>query len=223
MGLFPSSLNKDKKESFTRNAANTNITNDIYYDRDGNTVLEIENDQPDRYFDVISENGNWLVTNERNSAPKKRGISAVRSPLWDGVDNSLNITDPFWGGTEYQLGKVLENRLLYTSYALRNKSVALNDVNPTRLKLPFGNLKVNTKLAFKTVKALKIGGAALGVVGIGMSTTELFDGISRGDKSAILKGSLGIVAGVIGFAGPVGLGVSVAYALFVEPRLFPDE
>ena len=84
-------------------------------------------------------------------------------------------------------------------------------------------MKVNTKLAFKTVKALKIGGAVLGGLGIGMSITELFDGIYRGDNSAMLKGGLGIVAGVLGFAGPVGLGVSVAYTLFVEPRLFPDE
>jgi hypothetical protein len=56
-----------------------------------------------------------------------------------------------------------------------------------------------------------------------MSGTELVDGILRGDNRTMLKGGLGIVAGVLGFAGPVGLGVSVAYTLFVEPRLFPDE
>jgi hypothetical protein len=127
-----------------------------------------------------------------------------------GLDYLLNpVVDFTIGGLNYQLGRALDKRLAYdfTRPSHEGWLRAPAKVPPTSFKVPGGRNNVPTSIVNGAANTLKVGGAALGMVGVGMTGYEIY----TGEKNLIGEGGLDLVMGGIAFIPGGGWIVSGAY------------
>lgn len=115
------------------------------------------------------------------------------SDLWNSSSNYMTGIGMAVDGAAFSLGRALDKRLAYSA---RNPSWGQwasksLPVGPTRI----GGFNVPTGLAKGAANTLKVGGAVLGVIGVGMTGYEIY----TGQKSLIGEGGLDLFMGGVAF------------------------
>jgi RHS repeat-associated protein len=231
-GLFRKDVNEKSEDTYMPKFDNNAYMDDHYYDPNGNLVVVIPNDDPDKYYDVVDDGrGHWFVTGER-SGPPNRNSSPVYSNHWESVNSYMNYADVFEFSASAYLGAALTDRLKYVSgYKGQPASDWLKGVGKTKLPLPspLASKYVSTKAVYGLSKTLKIAGRTLGGLGVIMSTTEAVTGYLNGDRNTMNKGIAGTIVGgltVIGIGvlgGPVVAAGSILYFTVIEPIIFESD
>jgi hypothetical protein len=164
-----------------------------------------KNQSPDLqvWVNPDSENFGVGIKTQTQGGPPPFAFSPG-SDSWNAASNYMTGIGMAIDGTAFNLGRALDKRLAYSP---RNASFGQwatksLPVGPTRML----GFNVSTGLAKSTATTLKVGGAALGAFGLGMTAVEYFNGNVSG-----FEATTDAVFGVIGFLGPVGAGVSILY------------
>ena len=143
-----------------------------------------------------------------SGAPPSTGYSRSGfgfADVWSSVENfnrTIKPPDPFdWfaGALEYNMGNILKDRAKYGRVS-----------NPVIVKTPVLNVSTSAKVLRTTGTALRVFGGATAAMSL-LDTSARWRSGEIGNGRAALETSLSIV----GFMGPVGLGVSIVGSLGV--------
>ncbi len=124
---------------------------------------------------------------------------------WESANNWMNGAGFVIGGASFQLSRVIDNRMVYsgtqvwTGARIQPRSITF--------RTPVGGITTTTAFARNLSTTLKVGGAALGVVGAGMTIME----ITSGQKNLVGEGGLDLVMGAVGFIPGWGWAASGLY------------
>ncbi|MGB5979293.1 MAG: hypothetical protein WBG62_17905, partial [Cyclobacteriaceae bacterium] len=127
------------------------------------------------------------------------------SDVWNAVSNAGNGLGFITGGVSYSLGKKLDKILLYEFSEASYKSWKSNPAEVPSVR--FGKLNLSAGAAKNIASGLKVGGTALGIVGMGMTGYEIY----TGEKNLLGEGGLDLIMGGVAFIPGGGWLVSGAY------------
>lgn len=105
---------------------------------------------------------------------------------------------------EYSAGRALSRTLAYSNTGSLNNAAKATSV---LFKLPKGGVYLPTGFVSGATKAFKVGGAATGVLGLGMTGYEIY----TGQKSFVGEGGIDLIMGGVAFIPGGGWVVSGAY------------
>jgi RHS repeat-associated protein len=172
---------------------------------------------------TASKSGKNGSANNRNDSDAKEGKSDKQESLISKIDNIFDRLEPTLGGSEYRVGKGLEQRLAYFSAQSKYLNADLQKLPDVNIRLSVGKfsptiatIKVSTKTALRTAKFFKGVGVVSAVVG-GIKAIEDFN------DGKYLKAGLGVAFTVAGFFPGVGWAASAAWGLYGEDYFFPDD
>jgi RHS repeat-associated protein len=124
------------------------------------------------------------------------------SDTWDKTSNYMTGIGMAIDGAAYRLGASIDKRLAYnfTKAFHEGPGVKIPPIN-------FKGFNIPTGFAKGAANTLKVGGAALGIVGLGMTGYEIY----TGEKSLVGEGGLDLIMGGVAFIPGGGWIVSGAY------------
>ncbi|MFV0269472.1 MAG: hypothetical protein ACK5HT_20300 [Draconibacterium sp.] len=125
----------------------------------------------------------------------------VGGDTWNSTSNHLNGAGFTVAGAEYSGSRALSRTMKYVSSASKT--------TPTEVmfKVPGGSVYASTRFVSNATKVLKVGGAATGVLGVGMTGYEIY----TGQKSLMGEEGLDLIMGGVAFIPGGGWIVSGAY------------
>jgi RHS repeat-associated protein len=140
-----------------------------------------------------------MVNQGRYEAQSQGGF--VGGDTWNSTSNHLNGAGFTAAGAEYSGSRALSRTMKYVSTASKT--------TPTEVmfKVPGGSVYASTRFVSNATKVLKVGGAATGVPGFGMTGYEIY----TGQKSLMGEGGLDLIMGGVAFIPGGGWIVSGAY------------
>jgi len=124
------------------------------------------------------------------------------SDFWSTTSNTLNGVSFVVGGASESLGRTIHARAEVRNMAGWNKTTG-GSLNKVLIK----GVPVSRSVLNGTAQTLKVGGAALGFVGLGMTGYEIYSG----QKSLVGEGGLDLIMGGVAFIPGGGWIVSGAY------------
>ncbi|NOT76439.1 MAG: hypothetical protein HOP08_16045 [Cyclobacteriaceae bacterium] len=148
---------------------------------------------------------NDFIKQTQGNEPPSFGFSQG-SDSWNTLSNYMTGIGMAVDGAAFSLGRALDKRLAYefTKTGYQGFSVKTPSMN---FRTPFGAVRASTGFVKGAANTLKVGGAVLGVIGVGMTGYEIY----TGQKSLIGEGGLDLFMGGVAFYPVVGWGVSGAY------------
>jgi|GEM_PF-1896249 len=141
----------------------------------------------------------WMANSRAGLASSQGGF--VGGDTWNSTSNHLNGAGFTAAGAEYSGSRALTRTMKYVSTASKT--------TPTEVmfKVPGGSVYASTRFVSNATKVLKVGGAATGVLGVGMTGYEIY----TGQKSLMGEGGLDLIMGGVAFIPGGGWIVSGAY------------
>ena len=136
---------------------------------------------------------------KRDNAQSQGG--GVGGDTWNSTSNYLNGAGFTVAGAEYSGSRALSRTVKYVS------SVSKTTPTEVMFKVLGGSVYASTRFVSNATKVLKVGGAATGVLGVGMTGYEIY----TGQKSLMGEGGLDLIMGGVAFIPGGGWIVSGAY------------